>query len=287
MTGAGILFVVATPIGNLDDFSTRACRVLAEVGVIAAEDTRHSARLLTRYGIATPRVALHEHNEKTVAPRLVERLLGGADIALISDAGTPLLSDPGFTLVRAARAAGVRVVPVPGASALLAALSVAGLPTDRFVFEGFLPPKSSARRRRLDALRNETRTLVLYESPHRVEASLLDLVDILGRERPAAVARELTKMHEEVIEGSLGELAEIFTRDADRRRGEFVLVIGGAAAAHDSGAAEVDADRLLEMLLRELPLKKAVAIVARATGQKRNSVYARALALRDGGGAPE
>lgn len=280
---AGTLFVVATPIGNLDDLSARARRVLAEVDLIAAEDTRHSARLLSHYGIATRCVPLHGHNETRVAPRLVARLLEGSAIALVSDAGTPLLSDPGFELVRAARAAGVAVVPVPGPSALLAALSVAGLPAERFVFEGFLPARSGARRHRLEALRDESRTLVLFEAPHRIEACLADLVDVFGPDRPAAAARELTKIHEEVISGTLAGLAAAFAGASDRRRGEFVLVIGGATVPEDATAAAVDSDRLLRLLVRELPLKKASAIVAEATGQKKNAVYARALALREAG----
>lgn len=274
---SGTLYVVATPIGHLDDITRRALQVLGAVALVAAEDTRHTGRLLAHYGITTPLWAVHEHNERELVPRLLERLSAGDDVALVSDAGTPLLSDPGFPLVRACRERGLRVVPVPGASALLAALSVAGLPLDRFCFEGFLPRKAVARRERLQGLAGVTATLVFYEASHRVQETLADLVALFGAEREAVLARELTKLHETVLAGSLGELAAALAADAEQRLGEFVLLIGGAAAAT---AAAPEVDRVLRVLLAELPLKQASSLAARLTGIKRNQAYQRALVLR-------
>ncbi|HHJ14634.1 MAG TPA: 16S rRNA (cytidine(1402)-2'-O)-methyltransferase, partial [Gammaproteobacteria bacterium] len=226
--GAGCLYVVATPIGNLGDMSTRAIEVLRQVVLIAAEDTRHSAGLLAHFGIDTPMQALHEHNEREQAPRLVQRMVEeGLELALISDAGTPLVSDPGYRLVRLARAAGVSVVPVPGPSALIAALSASGLPTDRFVFEGFLPPKAAARRARLEKLLTEPRTLIFYESSHRILDSLRDMAAVLGASRHAVLARELTKQFETILDDSLEALAGRVETDADQRRGELVVLVEG------------------------------------------------------------
>jgi len=272
----GTLYVVATPIGNLSDMSPRAKEVLSGVDLIAAEDTRHSAPLLRHFGIPTACTALHEHNEREQSAQLVARLRAGEALALISDAGTPLLSDPGYHLVGAAAAAGIAVVAVPGPSALVAALSVAGLPTDRFVFEGFLPPKAGARRARLEALAGETRTLVLYEAPHRLADTLDCLREVFGPERPAALCRELTKRHETVLRAGLGTLCERVADDANQRRGEIVLVVAGAPAA-ETGEGEIDA--LLRILLEELPVKQAAHLAARLSGAKRNAVYRRALAL--------
>lgn len=277
----GTLYVVATPIGNLEDMSPRACRVLAEVDLIAAEDTRHSGRLLQHFGIKTPSISLHEHNEAGRVPGLLERLRRGENLALISDAGTPLISDPGFALIRAARAAGIPVSPVPGPCALIAALSVAGLPADRFAFEGFLPAKSAARRKALAALAGETRTLLFYESTHRLAVTLQDAADQLGPERGAVVARELTKLHETLYSGSLAELAEWAVQNAEAGKGEVVLLVKGAAPAP---TGELEADRLLAILLEELPVKQAAALAARITGDKKNRLYQRALALQTDGG---
>ena len=272
---AGVLYVVATPIGNLDDLSPRARTILGSVAVVAAEDTRHSGTLLGHFGIHTPLISLHDHNEAERAPVLVARLKAGEDVALISDAGTPLISDPGFELVRAARTAGIRVTPVPGPSALIAALSISGLPTDRFVFEGFLPAKTAARRERLEALAAETRTLVFYESVHRLKESLEDMATAFGATRAAVLARELTKLHEGVREAPLAELARWAAEDAVAGKGEVVLVVGGAAEA----AAALPAEAVLKALLKELPVKQAAALAAEITGAKKNELYDRALEL--------
>ncbi len=271
-TASGTLWVVATPIGNLDDLSARARSVLGSVVVIAAEDTRHTRHLLQHFGLATPLLALHEHNEAGVVAALLARLAAGEDLALVSDAGTPLISDPGFRLVRAARAAGLRVAPVPGPAALIAALSVAGLPSERFVFEGFLPAKAGARRQHLAALVGEARTLVFYEAPHRLEATLVDLTAAFGSERPAALARELTKLHETVIDATLGDLMARVAADADQRRGEIVLIVGG----NDAQAAQALAEgrRLYALLRGELAPARAARIAAEFTGAPRRALYA-------------
>nr|VFJ63333.1 MAG: 16S rRNA (cytidine1402-2'-O)-methyltransferase [Candidatus Kentron sp. DK] len=275
----GALYVVATPIGNLEDITLRALRVLGEVDLILAEDTRVSARLLRRFSITAPLKAFHEHNEEKVAPWVVERLDEGMDIALISDAGTPLLRDPGFHLIRLLQARNKKVVPVPGPSALVCALSVAGMPMERFVFEGFLPVKQEARRRRLEALREEARTLVLYEAPHRVRAAIGDMGDILGPERHAVIARELTKTFETIREGPLSGLYQWLGEDENNQRGEFVLVIEGKTKEErkDDAAVTEEGARVLRLLMEELPLKKAVTLAARLTGQKRNRLYRAAL----------
>jgi len=272
----GVLYVVATPIGNLGDLSPRAAQVLGEVDLIAAEDTRHTRPLLAHFGIGTRMVPVHEHNELDVLDRLLERLEAGESIALVSDAGTPLISDPGFPLVRAAQARGLRVSPIPGPSALVCALSVSGLPTDRFVFEGFLPRTADRRRVRLAELADERRTLVFYESSHRLLDTLEDLARSLGAERPALLARELTKVHETLASSSLGGLLEWVGADTDQRRGEMVLVVGGAE--QQSGRrTRMDAERLLRVLVEELPLKQAATLTAKLTGQKKNRLYQLAL----------
>jgi 16S rRNA (cytidine1402-2'-O)-methyltransferase len=276
----GILYVVATPIGNLGDLSARALEILAGVDCVAAEDTRHSGKLLNACGINTPLLSLHEHNERDVVPRLLERLRAGQAVALVSDAGTPLISDPGYHLVKAAHEADIRVVPIPGPSALLAALSAAGLPTDHFVFEGFLPAKTSARQQRLQALARESRTLVFYESPHRLLDCLRDMVDTLGPDRPACLARELTKLHETILPLSLGELAKRVASDTDQQRGESVLVVAGAAPV-EMADETVEQTRVLTVLLEELPLKQAAELAARLTGGRRNELYRMALDLQE------
>ncbi|GAB3781680.1 16S rRNA (cytidine(1402)-2'-O)-methyltransferase [Dyella agri] len=268
---SGCLWVVATPIGHRDDFSARAIATLREVAVIAAEDTRHSKPLLLHHNIATPLIALHEHNEREVVEGIVRRLRGGESVALISDAGTPLISDPGFRLVRAARAAGVRCAPVPGACAAIAALSVAGLPSDRFVFEGFLPPKSAARRARLQELAGEPRTLIFYESSHRVAESLADMRSVFGDEREAVLARELTKLFETVIGEPLGQLAERVAGDPDQQRGECVLLVAGRGEEADAKLAE--GQRVFAVLREELPPAKAAKLAAAITGAPRKELY--------------
>jgi 16S rRNA (cytidine1402-2'-O)-methyltransferase len=262
---AGVLYVVATPIGNLQDLSARALQVLRSVPLIAAEDTRHSKKLLAHYGIGTRQMALHEHNERGITASLLRHLAAGEDMALVSDAGTPLISDPGFYLVRAAREANVRVVPVPGASALIAALSVAGLPSDRFLFEGFLPSKSAARQQRLQALAAVTVTLVIYESSHRICASLRDMVNCLGGR---------------ILHGSLDELLQRVESDADQQKGEFVVLIHGAQARERS-AVDAETLRMLEVLLAELPLKQAAGLAAKISGLSKNVLYEEGLKIKD------
>ena len=276
--GRGTLYVVATPIGNLADISSRALSVLADVDCIAAEDTRHSKRLLNHYGIRSTMLALHDHNEREMAAGLLARLNSGQSIALISDAGTPLISDPGFHLVREARAGGIRVIPVPGPSALISALSVSGLPTDRFVFEGFLPVRTQARRDRLALLAGEPRTLVFYESSHRIVSCLEDLVSCFGTDRQAVLARELTKVFETILEGMLADLVRQVTADPNQQKGEFVLVVHGASPA---GADDISAEteRILRILLGDLPVKQAAGLAAKITGSARNRLYALALEM--------
>lgn len=273
---AGTLYVVATPIGNLEDFSARAQATLAGVDLIAAEDTRHSAPLLRRHHIDTRCVALHDHNETQLSADLVVQLQAGKTIALISDAGTPLISDPGFRLVRAARAAGIEVRPVPGACAAIAALSVAGLPSDRFVFEGFLPAKSGTRRARLEQLINESRTLIFYEASHRIVATIDDLVAIFGAQRAAVIGRELTKRFETTLDGSLAQLAARLAADPDQQRGEFVIVVAGIDADDADGASARLAEglRVYKLLCRELAPSRAAKLAAEITGAPRKLLYA-------------
>ena len=276
----GTLFIVATPIGNLEDLSPRAQRTLAEVAAVCAEDTRHTRRLLSHFGIDAELVALHEHNEQALAARLVQRLQAGESLALVSDAGTPLVSDPGFRLVAAARAAGIRVSPVPGPSALIAALSVAGLPSDRFAFEGFLPAKAAARRERLQKLAGESRTLLFYESSHRIADTLEDMVVAFGAERRAVLARELTKLFETVLDGSLEALRDRVQADADQRKGEFVLVVEGAG--DDADAALAEGRRVYALLSAHLPPSAAARLAAEITGAPRKALYASGQSSTDG-----
>jgi 16S rRNA (cytidine1402-2'-O)-methyltransferase len=271
------LYVVATPLGNLHDISLRALAVLAAVDVIAAEDTRHSQRLLDAYGIRVPLFAVHEHNEQAAAGRLIERLAHGQQVALISDAGTPAVSDPGARAVARVRAAGHPVVPVPGACAAVAALSVSGWADGGFRFIGFLPPKSAARRARLAELRDATEALVLYEAPHRVADCVADIADVFGGERAILIAREMTKLHEQIVRLPLAETASWFAADPNRSRGEFVLVVDGAPA---SAALDAKAEHVLALLVAELPLKTAARLAAEITGAPRNALYARALAMK-------
>ena len=267
----GTLHVVATPIGNLGDISARALEILRTVAAVCAEDTRHTRQLLAHFGIERPLLALHQHNEDAQAAQLVARLLGGDSLALVSDAGTPLVSDPGYRLVRAARAAGVRVSPVPGACAAIAALSVAGLASDRFVFEGFLPAKASARRERLARLAAEPRTLIFYESAHRIGEALVDLVAAFGEARPAVLARELTKLFETVLDGSLAELLAQVRADSNQRRGEFVVIVEGAA--DDAEAKLIEGRRLYALLGEHLPPSTAARLAAELSGAPRKALY--------------
>ncbi len=267
----GTLYVVATPIGNLGDLSPRARAVLAGVGRVVAEDTRVTGALLRRLGLATPLVSLHAHNEARRVPELLAALRAGEALALVSDAGTPLVSDPGRRLVAAAGEAGLEVVAVPGPSAVTAALSVAGLPAERFVFEGFLPAKAAGRRARLGTLRGERRTLVFFEAPHRLAESLADMAGTLGRERRAVVARELTKRHETVLRGTLEALAARVAAEADQRRGEAVVVVSGAEAP--PAPDEAEARRVLAVLLQRLPPREAARAAAEITGLPRNRLY--------------
>ena len=279
---AGKLFIVATPIGNLNDISQRALETMQHVVLIAAEDTRHSAKLMQHYGITTPMQALHEHNELHQAPKLIQRMQEGSDIALISDAGTPLVSDPGLSLVRLAREAGIQVVPVPGASAAITALSVAGLPSDRFCFEGFLPAKSGARERILIDLVTETRSLIFYEAPHRIVASCEAMRDVFGSERRAVIARELTKRFETVHGATLGELCQWLQADENQQKGEFVVIVHGAEA-EDPHELDDESRHLIETLLEELPLKQAVSLAVKISGLKKNAIYQYAVSLKSAG----
>ena len=275
----GTLLVVATPIGNLADLSPRAREALARAAVVAAEDTRHTRTLLAATGVATPLLSLHAHNEPQRVPELLARLAAGEDVALVSDAGTPLLSDPGFELVRRAAQAGFVVQAIPGPSAITAALAVAGLPTQRFCFEGFLPARAAERRATLASLAHEPRTLVFFEAPHRIQATLADLTAEFGADRPAVVARELTKAHETLYRGTLGELAARAQREENFARGELTLVVHGAAAA--AGTVDgAELRRTMEILLRELPPGRAAATAAQLTGATRAAAYA--LATRAG-----
>ncbi|WP_239655585.1 16S rRNA (cytidine(1402)-2'-O)-methyltransferase [Pseudomonas marincola] len=273
----GTLFVVATPIGNLEDISARAIRVLNEVSLIAAEDTRHSARLMQHFGIATPLAACHEHNERDQGGRFISRLQAGEDVALISDAGTPLISDPGYHLVRQARAAGYAVVPVPGACALIAALSAAGLPSDRFIFEGFLPAKAVGRRARLEQVKEEPRTLIFYEAPHRILECLEDMRSVFGDERPALLAREITKTFETLQGMPLVDLHSWVASDSNQQRGECVVVVAGWQAPESDAAVSSEALRVLDLLLKDMPLKRAAALAAEITGVRKNLLYQVAL----------
>ncbi|MEQ8208084.1 MAG: 16S rRNA (cytidine(1402)-2'-O)-methyltransferase [Woeseia sp.] len=273
----GTLFVVATPIGNLEDLSPRARQILREVELVASEDTRRTGRLLSHFGIQATQIALHEHNEAVASERIIEALGEGRSVALVSDAGTPLISDPGYRLLRAAHDAGKTVCPIPGPSALIAALSVAGLATDRFCFEGFLPAKSSGRKARLTALKNEERTLVFYEAVHRISATIADMHDILGPGRDAFIGRELSKMHEQCVLAPLERLVQQLADSSIPTKGEFVIVVAGAPESAEP--SNLDTDTLLRRLAPLLPPRQAAEIVAEASGQRRNAVYQRMLEL--------
>jgi len=270
------LYVVATPIGNLDDMTPRAIRTLEAVALIAAEDTRHSGRLLSHFNIKTQMIAVHDHNERQQQQKIIAILEKGESVALISDAGTPLISDPGFVLVREVRAAGYKVVPVPGCCAMVAALSAAGIPSDRFAFEGFPPAKSQQRLKFYAALAGETRTLMFYESPHRIEDSLISVVEAFGGDRPIVLARELTKTFETYLSGTASEVLLQVQSDPNQRKGEFVMMVQGAPAKDDT-ALDQQASDVLDILLEELSVKQASALAAKITGIKKKVLYQAAL----------
>ncbi len=269
---SGVLYVVATPIGNFTDMVPRAVETLQQVALIAAEDTRHSARLMSEFDIKTPMTAYHDHSDDKRTGQIVEKLLAGDDVALISDAGTPLVSDPGYQLVRAAREANVQVVPIPGACALVAALAASGLPSDRFTFEGFLPAKSGQRQNALRALVEETRTLIFYEAPHRILATVADMVEVFGSERELVLARELTKTFETIYSASASELHEFIAGDSNQQRGEIVLLVRGADKKQDSSLSP-EIEHMMSVLMRELPLKQASTLAAEITGLKKKQLY--------------
>ena len=274
----GILYIVATPIGNLQDITQRALDTFAQVDLIAAEDTRHSGLLLSHYGIKKPFFALHDHNEQEKAHILVEKLKQGSNIALISDAGTPLISDPGFHLVRQCREAGIRVVPLPGACAAITALCASGIASDRFCFEGFLPAKSKARKDKLENIAEEDRTLIFYESTHRILDTLEDMQSVLGEERYIVLAREITKTWETITGNTIKNLREWLLEDPNRTKGEMVLIVEGKPKSDNNDEISPQAVKALELIAEELPLKKAAAIVAELYGYKKNALYQSGLA---------
>ncbi|MEX2124555.1 MAG: 16S rRNA (cytidine(1402)-2'-O)-methyltransferase [Woeseia sp.] len=277
----GTLFIIATPIGNRDDLSPRARQLLSEADLVAAEDTRRTGRLLTYFGIEARQTPLHEHNEQEVLDALIAELEAGVSVALVSDAGTPLVSDPGYRLVRRAHERGIPVSPVPGPSAAVAALSAAGLPTDRWCFEGFLSSREKARRDRLEQLRDESRTMIFYESVHRMKSALADIASVFGESRRAFIGRELSKLHEQCIAGTLGALQAMIDDERIPLKGEFVVVVEGNSEGR-AKAAEIDVDRLLTELLSVLPGKKAVEIAASVTGRNKNALYRKMLVIADG-----
>jgi 16S rRNA (cytidine1402-2'-O)-methyltransferase len=272
------LYIVATPIGNLSDMSARAIEVLNDVTVIAAEDTRHSGHLLQHFSINTPMISVHEHNEQQRCETILSRMQQGESVALISDAGTPLISDPGYRLVSYIREHGMKVVPVPGSCALIAALSASGLPSDHFSFEGFLPPKQGARKQVLENLAHESRTLIFYESPRRLQATLSDMKDIFGEQRQVCLARELTKLHETITTKPLTELLAWVSSDHYQQKGECVVLVEGIQQQVASDEAEVN--RVLSLLLKELPIKKAAAMASSLLDVKKNKAYEMALKLQ-------
>jgi len=276
----GSLYIVATPIGNMGDMTERAQKILSDVDVIAVEDTRRSGQLLRHFDISTPMIAVHEHNERQICDSLLERIEKGESIALISDAGTPLLSDPGYFLVNQARKRDISVVPIPGVSAVITALSVAGLPTDRFVFEGFLPAKSAARQQKLEKLKDDARTVIFYEAPHRIIEMLKDCQQVFGGQRKVVLARELTKTFETIRGDNLDTLIPWVEADENQRKGEFVVLVQGAQMREDTGI-DAESERILLILLKDLPVKQAAALAASITGLKKNALYQFALELKD------
>ncbi len=277
MPKTGCLYVVATPIGNLADFSDRGREVLAGADCIAAEDTRHSGKLLTHFGIRRPLISYHDHSGEGAREKLLQMLRDGASVALISDAGTPLISDPGYALVKAAREEGIEVLPIPGPSALTAALSVSGLPTDRFLFAGFLPAAQAGRRKRIEELKDGAATWILYESSHRILDCVDDLIAVLGGERRIFIARELTKQFESHFLGSLQQATTWLRADANHLKGEFVLVLAGREARSGEDVRLPEALRIVALLQDDLPLPKAASIAAKITGVRKNTIYRAAV----------
>lgn len=275
----GKLFIVATPIGNLADMSPRAVEVLQTVDLILAEDTRHSAPLLRHFQINTACKSFHEHNENRIADDICQQILAGKSVALISDAGTPLISDPGFPLIRQAHLNHIKVISVPGPCAAITAIAASGLPVDRFSFEGFLPQKSQARKKLLNNLVQEVRTMIFYESPHRVEATVADMIDVFGGQRKVVLARELSKLFETILSTTLIELEQIIADDPNQKKGEIVLIVEGVNEA-STEHSDIETENLLRLLLKELPLKKVVGIVVELTGQKKNHIYQQALDIQ-------
>ncbi len=268
------LYIVATPIGNLGDISERAIEILKQVDLIAAEDTRHSKTLLERFGIKTKICAYHEHNEEKVTQQLIQQILGGESIALISDAGTPLINDPGYKLVVAAHDNNIQVVPIPGPSAIITALSASGLPTNKFIFEGYLPAKSEARKTRLNELKNESRTLVFYEAPHRIVESVKIMQEIFGAERRVTIARELTKQFEQIVRDNFSEINEKLESEEIKIKGEFVVIVEGT---QEVSASDEEVLRINQILSEKLPPKDAAGLTAKITGKKKNEIYQLAL----------
>lgn len=279
MSETGILYIVPTPIGNLSDMTHRAITVLSEVDIIAAEDTRHSQKLLQHYSISTPMISVHQHNETQRATQIINKLNANQDVALISDAGTPLISDPGYTLVNQCREAGIKVVPLPGACAAITALSAAGLPTDRFRFEGFLPVKQQAKQHALENLENESASAVFYESPRRIADTMEAIVSVLGGERKVVVAKELTKTFETFYSGTAEQALAWLNEDDNHQRGEFVLMVGGQQNVNEDIPDE--ALKLLGLLMEQLPLKKAAAVTAQHYELKKNALYQIGLEMQD------
>lgn len=276
----GVLYIVATPIGNLGDITQRALDILRSVDLIAAEDTRNSQKLLNHFGIRASMMTLHEHNEREQADEIITKLQSGKSIALISDAGTPLISDPGYTLVSRIHAQGIKVTPIPGPSALIAALSVAGLPTDRFCFEGFLPAKTAARDKVLQSLRQETRTMVFYEAPHRLIDTLTSLRDVLGEDRIICLVREITKLYETIRKDSVAAILEWVSENPEQQKGESVLVVEGSTSRKPTNRVEIEVEALLSHLMQKMSLKDAASVAAAVTGQKKNALYERALEIK-------
>lgn len=277
---SGKLYVVATPIGNLADFSFRAVEVLKEVDSIAAEDTRHVKMLLQHYGINRPLISLHQHNEDKASQGLVDKMRDGQSIALVSDAGTPLISDPGLPLVRLAKEQGIEVSPVPGACALIAALSVSGLPISRFSFEGFLPRTSSARKRFFQEKLKDASTWAFYESSHRIQAALEDMAEIYPPDHEICIAREITKLHETIVKDGVGSVAELVKTDENMRKGEFVVIVAGHETDDDGDGLSEEQLRILKLLLKECSIKTAVALAVEITGQRKKLLYQAALEMQ-------
>lgn len=276
----GLIYIVATPIGNLGDISTRALDTLKDVDIIFAEDTRNTRKLLTHYGIQQTLYSLHEHNEAEKTQEIIKLLEQGKNIALVSDAGTPLISDPGYRMVKDVSQRGFNIIPIPGPSAIITALSIAGLSTQRFTFEGFLPSKPSARRATLEKNKQEERTQVYYESSHRIESSLKDICNIYGKEREVVLARELTKLYEDIFRGTLEELNKWIAAESVRKKGEFVLILQGFVTNAEPDKNDISTEALLNILLDELPVKQAAGLASKITGQAKNKLYKQALELK-------